>query len=146
MLGLLSTIIWGREQADQKSATHGKIALAHEHNWALTTSTCTQSRPYQREASRPSGPARAVFFKIFLVRLPPLRKHKDWVGRPCHLHRVDLREIAKLYLDRFLGFLHYWQSYIQGVNLGFGLGVGLVVGSPLREKLPREITIGGGAL
>ena len=32
MLGLLSTNIRGMERADQKSAIHGKIALAHEHN------------------------------------------------------------------------------------------------------------------
>jgi len=32
MLGLLSTIIRGRERADQESACDGKIALAHEHN------------------------------------------------------------------------------------------------------------------
>jgi len=30
---------------------------------------CTRSRPYQREASRPSGPGR---FFVFLVSLPPL--------------------------------------------------------------------------
>ena len=32
MLGLLSTIITGRERSDQESVTHEKIALAHEHN------------------------------------------------------------------------------------------------------------------
>ena len=32
---LLSTIMRGGEQADQKNARHKKIALAHEHNWAL---------------------------------------------------------------------------------------------------------------
>ena len=31
-LGLLSTNIRGREQSDQESANHGKIALANEHN------------------------------------------------------------------------------------------------------------------
>jgi len=61
MLGLLSTIIRGRERADQKSASHGKIALAHEHDWAPITSTsarevaCTSAR-------RLGHPARAVFF------------------------------------------------------------------------------------
>jgi len=32
MLGLLSTIIRGKEQCDQESVTHEKIALANEHN------------------------------------------------------------------------------------------------------------------
>jgi len=32
MLGLLSTIIRGRERSDQESVVNEKIALAHEHN------------------------------------------------------------------------------------------------------------------
>ena len=37
------------EQSCPKSATHGKIALAIEHNWVPITSTSTWSRPYQPE-------------------------------------------------------------------------------------------------
>jgi len=69
MLGLLSTIIRGRERADQKSATHGKIALAHEHNWALITSICACGVA-RTSARRLGQPAPASFFKMFLVRLP----------------------------------------------------------------------------
>jgi len=32
ILGLLTTIIREREQSDQEKASHGKIALANEHN------------------------------------------------------------------------------------------------------------------
>jgi len=39
MLGLLSTIIGGRERSDLKNASRGKIALANEHNSALIMST-----------------------------------------------------------------------------------------------------------
>ena len=39
MLGLLSTIIRGRERSDPKNASHGKIPLVNEHNLALTMST-----------------------------------------------------------------------------------------------------------
>ena len=39
LLGLLSTIIRGREQSDQESTTHGKIAQAIKHRWTLITST-----------------------------------------------------------------------------------------------------------
>jgi len=61
MLGLLSTIIRGRERSDQESVIHEKIALAHEHNWAPITST--SAREVARTSARRLGhPARAVFF------------------------------------------------------------------------------------
>jgi len=65
MQGLLSTIIRGREQSDQESVTHGKIALAHEHIWAPITSTsaCGVART---SARRHDHSARAGFFLDFL--------------------------------------------------------------------------------
>jgi len=61
MLGLLSTIIRGREPSDQESVTHEKIALAHEHNWAPITSTSAREVAHT-SASRLGHPARGVFF------------------------------------------------------------------------------------
>ena len=69
--GLLSTIIRGGEQSDQESVIVEKIALVHEHNWALITSTSAREVA-RASARRPCHPARAVFFSIFLVSLPPL--------------------------------------------------------------------------
>ena len=61
MLGLLSTNFRGMERGHQKSATHGKIALAHEHNGALTTST--SARGVVHTSARCLGhPARAGYF------------------------------------------------------------------------------------
>jgi len=71
MLGLLSTIIRGRERSDQESAYDGKIALAHEHNWVPVTSTSAREVDHT-SARRLSHPARAVYFLDFLVCLPPL--------------------------------------------------------------------------
>jgi len=62
----------GREQSDRESVIHGKIALAHEHNWASITSTSARGAA-RTSARRLDRPARAgFFFKIFLVRLPLL--------------------------------------------------------------------------
>jgi len=58
MLGLLFTIIKGREQCYQESATHGKIALASEHKRVLIMSNCIQE--VARTSARCLGhPARA---------------------------------------------------------------------------------------
>ena len=73
MLGLLSMIIRKRERADQKSANRGKISLAHEHNWALITST--SARGVARTSARRLGhPAWAGFFffkKMDFLSPPP---------------------------------------------------------------------------
>ena len=71
MLGLLSTIIRGREPSDQESVIHEKIALAHEHNWAPITSTSAREVA-RTSARRPGHPARGVSFLNFLVCLLPL--------------------------------------------------------------------------
>ena len=77
MLGLLSTIIRGMERADQESVRHGKIALAHEHNSTLITST--SAREVARTSAKRLGhPAGAGFFFSFLASLPPL----DWLQLP----------------------------------------------------------------
>jgi hypothetical protein len=61
MLGLLSTIIFGRERADQKSAREGKIAQAIHHRW--TPKTSTSARGVARTNTRRLGhPARAGVF------------------------------------------------------------------------------------
>ena len=61
MLGLLSTIIRGRESSDKENVNHEKIALAHEHNWAPITST--SAREIARTSTRRLGhPARGGFF------------------------------------------------------------------------------------
>jgi len=69
MLRLLSTIIRGVERADQESFYHGKIALAHEHNWAPVTSTsaCEVART---SARRLGHPARAGVFLVFFSQPP----------------------------------------------------------------------------
>ena len=56
MLGLLSTIIRGREQSVPESANHGKIALGNEHNWAPITSTsaCGVARTSTRCLDHPA--------------------------------------------------------------------------------------------
>jgi len=63
MLGLLSTIIREREQSDQEwhswKDCPGNLILLNTDN----VDFCTRSHPYQREASRPSGPGRAFFLK-----------------------------------------------------------------------------------
>ena len=62
-------MIKGREQsqADQKSFNPGKIALAHEHNWALVTSIVTSARRVARTSARCLGhPPRPVFFSDYL--------------------------------------------------------------------------------
>ena len=62
MLGLLSTIIRGREQSCQAWwwCHHGKIAIASEHKYALIIclNFCSGNRPYQRRdvSFGPSGP------------------------------------------------------------------------------------------
>ena len=73
MLGLLSTIIRGRERSDQESVCQEKIALAHEHNWAPITSisACEVDRI---SARRLGHPARAAFFLDFFS-LPPTPRH-----------------------------------------------------------------------
>jgi len=85
MLGMLSTIIRGRQQNDRKSATHGKIALAQ---WSTdNVNFCTRSRPYQREASRPSGPGR-LFLR--LGSLSQSQIFQIWVSqksRTCELFK-----------------------------------------------------------
>ena len=75
-LGLLSTIIRGRERSDQERGSHEKIALAHEHNWALIMST--SAREVARTSARRLGhPARAVIFLDFFS-LPPTPRQNDW--------------------------------------------------------------------
>jgi len=70
VLGLLSTIIRGMERADQESVYHGKIALAHEHNWAPITST--SAREVARTSARRLGhPAWAGCFWFLIASLPP---------------------------------------------------------------------------
>jgi len=66
---LLYTIIRGREQSDQESVSHGKIALVHEHNWAptTTTSSCGVART---SARRLDHPAWAGFFLDFFSPPP----------------------------------------------------------------------------
>ena len=72
MLGLLSTIIRGMERADQESVYHGKKTLAHEHNWALITST--SARKVARTSARRLGhPARAGVFVVFFSQPPTPR-------------------------------------------------------------------------
>jgi len=61
MLGLLSTIIRGRERSDQESVTHEKIALAHEHKWSQITST-SALEVTRTSARRLGHPALAGFF------------------------------------------------------------------------------------
>jgi len=64
-LGLLPTVIRGREQSYQHCATHEKIALANEHKWALTM--LTSARGVARTSARRMG---------HLARArEPLRKH-----------------------------------------------------------------------
>jgi len=78
MLGLLSTIIRGRERANQKSANHGKIALAHEHNWALITSTST--RGVARTSARHLGHHALVRFFLDCFSPPPTPPHTTiWI-------------------------------------------------------------------
>jgi len=69
MLGLLSTIIRERERSDQEKAYDGKIALAHEHNWAPITST-SAPEVARTSARRLGHPVRASFFLDFFG-LPP---------------------------------------------------------------------------
>ena len=73
MLGLSSTIIRGMKRADQESVYHGKIALAHEHNWAPITST--SAREVARTSARRLGHlARAEIFLGFFSQ-PPTPRH-----------------------------------------------------------------------
>ena len=67
MLGLLPTIVSGREWFDQESVNHEKIALAHKHNWAPITSTST--REVARTSARRLGHPAGFFLDFF--SLPP---------------------------------------------------------------------------
>jgi len=73
----------GEGASRSKSATHGKIALAHKHNWASITST--SAREVARTSARRLGhPARAGVFLKKIVCLPPL------VGDDLRIIRVNI--------------------------------------------------------
>jgi len=68
LLELLSTIIRGREQSDQESAAHGKIALANELKWAITVTSTSDYRVARTSTWRTDHPARGrePLRKLFL--------------------------------------------------------------------------------
>jgi len=96
MLGLLSTIIRGREQADLRIAYDEKIAQAIDLTSLNTNNVnfCTRSRLYQREASRPSGPCR-VFFWFLSPPPTPLRL-------PMFLHIPRAHEQGQMCIYGFM--------------------------------------------
>ena len=116
--GLASTIIRGTERSNQESANDGKIALLHEHNWALITST--SAREVARTRARRLGhPAWAGFFPDFLVSLPPLvtlpfglsYRTKQWISVQMFFQSkipLDARTLLQLYETYMLAYISNW--------------------------------------
>jgi len=89
MLGLLSTIVRLKERSDQESVRQEKIALSHEHNLALITSTSAREVACI-SAKRLGHPARTAFFLDFSVCLPPLVTEELTLGNRGKFAQVSL--------------------------------------------------------
>jgi len=99
-LRLLSTIIRGREQSDQESVNNGKIALAHQHNWAPITSTSVRGVA-RTSVSCLGHPARAGFcFGGVLVCFPPLTTlaHTCWCSYQGQFKKRARNTLRKAYV------------------------------------------------
>jgi len=91
MWGLLSTIIRGRERADQESAYDGKNTQAIYHGCAPITSTSEAAHEVARTSTRRlSHLARAVFFLDFFSQPP--------TSHTGHLHVLGFESGSKLTL------------------------------------------------